>query len=671
MKRIYLTTLALAVASAVLFTGCKESLEDDTTSDSSSSSGSGSSTGVTSEETTSDDNINASESKDDYTLDSDVTHIHCQNSSFNVEGNTSAVDIKTSSVKCEIIQSGTFYIDGTLDDGQIQVDADSATVKIVLNGVTLNCSTEAALRVKECEKTIVTIADGTTNTITDAKTNEDSAAVYSKRYLSFNAGEAGTGTLKVTANCADGIATTKQLVINGGKFNITSADDAIRGKQCVVIHDGDFTINATGDGIKSTSEESGYGYVSIDKGTFNITAADEGIQAESNVEIQDGDFTITCTNGKGIAGSSFVHIVNGKYEITSSAADGIHSGSGYVKLDNGTYTISSPTDGIQAEGNLTIENGTYTITKADKCISALGNITINGGTFTLTPTTTGSGESGSGHGITSKKNDSEVRVGNVTINGGNINITQSYEGIQGVIITVNDGVIFVNSSDDSFNASNGTNQMGGGGFGVRPGQQTTTTTTTPVLSFNGGFVCVTSKGDGVDSNGELNITGGILLVSQNGTANEPLDAGDGYEPKITGGTVIAVGSQGMASAPSATQTTVFASLTGSANTTLAINDASGNNIMAWKVPQAYQVATISAPELGSAAYSFITNATVTGKEYVSGSGFYYPATSATGTTSTTITLSNGSVTSSGNSGGQFGPGGQGGPGGNGGFPGGW
>ena len=584
MKRITLTALLFASMLALTTTGCKSIFEDNEYSGAK----------VATDDQDDGGNVDVPENPDDYTLSTDeslIAYVHCKNTTFEVEGNASLVDIKATGVKIELKKTGTYYIDGTLDDGQIQVDADSTDiVKVVFNGVSLNCSSEAAFRVKDCSKTIVTLADGTTNTISDTKNNTDSAAIYSKRYLAFNAGEKGTGSLSITANCADGISCTKQLFFNSGNYKVTTVDDGIRGKLCLVIHDGTFTIDVKGDAFKSTSDKEGYGYTLIDKGNFDITSGDEG---------------------------------------------------------------------FQSDGTITINGGTFNIKKSEKCIAALGDITINGGDLTLTPTVTGGGESGSGHGICIKKNDDEIRTGNVTINGGKINITNSYEGIQGVVITVNDGEVWVKSSDDSFNASNGTNQMGGGGgWGPRPGQQTTTTTTngaTPALIFNGGFTYVQTTGDGIDSNGELNITGGVVLVSQNGQANEPIDAGDGYTPKITGGVVIAAGSQGMASAPSTTQTAFFTSATGSANQVFAVNDSDGKNILAWKIPQAYQVITVSTSKMTTGNYSIITNATVKGDEYVSGSGFYYPATSATGT-ATSITTNNGQCTST-VSGGGMGPGG--------------
>ena len=600
MKRITLTSLLIASMLALSTTGCKSIFEDDEYSGA-----------KVAEDDPDDGKAPVPENPDDYILDgSKVAYIHCKNKSFTVEGDTSLVDIKATGVKIELKKTGTFYIDGTLDDGQIQVDADTAdVVKVVFNGATLSCSTEAAFRVKDCSKTIVTIADDTQNTINDGKNNSDSAAIYSKRYLAFNGGEQGTGTLTVNATCDDGIVTTKQLVVNSGKLVVNSTDDGIRGKQSIVIHNGDFTITAGGDGIKSSSSKEGYGYVNIENGKFDINAHADGIQAESTLNIKDG-----------------------------------------------VFVIKNP----------------------KKCISAIGDITIDGGDFTLTPTVTiktdddenknGGGfggfnpnnePDGDGHGITIKKNDDDIRVGNITINGGKINIPDCYEGIQGVVINVNGGEIWIISQDDAFNATNGTEQMGNGW--VRPGQQTVTGAT-PALNFNGGFVYVQTTGDGIDSNGELNITGGVVLVSQSGGGNEPVDAGDGYEPKITGGVLVAVGSADMASAPSATQTAFFTSATGSANKILAVNASDGTNILAWKVPQAYQVMTVSAPTMGTDTYSVYTDVTVSGDEYVSGSGFYYPAKTATGTATTTIETTKGQCTSTVSGG--FGPGGGGmGPGG--------
>lgn len=628
-------------AASVLLIGqsCKKSFEDDNVEQNDSDTEQESGV-VTKEETV--DISNVSESDSDYKFNvSTLNKIIGKTTSVAVEGTgvTSEGSVAT------ISASGDYYVSGTLNDGQLIVDVadgDEGTVKIILSDVDFSCASGPAMYIKNAEKVSVLISDGTDNKFTSTYTGSDSlACIHSKEDLFFSAGELATGQLTVNSAAFEGIKSTDGIIINGGIFNVTSEDnEGIQAKTYLLVRDGSITAAGGNHAIKTTSEKEGKGYVYITGGSFKLTGQKDGIHATGNVQIDGGSF--------GIAASD----------------DGISSDS-HITIGNGTFkTISVADHGFNAAGNITIKDGEYEIIKADKCIAADGNITIDGGSFTLTPYVTVSGsESGSGHGITTKKNDDTgLRTGNVTINGGNINITQSYEGIQGVVITVNGGTIKVVSSDDAFNASDGGSQMGGMGGGFNPwggGSSSTSSSSSIALIINGGNIYVTSKGDGLDSNGSMSLNGGIVLVSQNSNSNEPLDAGDGYEPQITGGVVIAVGSQGMASAPSVTQTAVFTSLSGSANSVIAVNDESGNNIMAWKVPQAFQIATISAPELKSGTYQILTNATVSGQEYVEGFNFYYPATSATSNSSTSVTLNEGKCTSNGgNSGGNFGPGGR-------------
>ncbi|MBO1718927.1 hypothetical protein HJT67_26540, partial [Bacteroides xylanisolvens] len=66
-----------------------------------------------------------------------------------------------------------------------------------------------------------------------------------------------------------------------------------------------------------------------------------------------------------------------------------------------------------------------------------------------------------------------------------------------------------------------------------------------LIQINGGYTVLDAQGDGVDSNGSVEITGGVLLVCGS-TSN-----GDGafdYDltATVTGGTVLMVGSTGMA-----------------------------------------------------------------------------------------------------------------------------
>jgi hypothetical protein len=70
------------------------------------------------------------------------------------------------------------------------------------------------------------------------------------------------------------------------------------------------------------------------------------------------------------------------------------------------------------------------------------------------------------------------------------------------------------------------------------------------VTISGGTTTVTSAGDGLDSNGDLTITGGTTVVSgPTNHGNGALDVNGTFT--ISGGTLAAAGSSGMAEAPDA------------------------------------------------------------------------------------------------------------------------
>ena len=101
----------------------------------------------------------------------DITYIHLNGASATTEGDYAEVNGST----ITITHSGTFYVDGTLDDGQINVNipdetADAETVKIFLNGVSITGKSAPAILVTNAENTSINLVDGTTNTISDGDT---------------------------------------------------------------------------------------------------------------------------------------------------------------------------------------------------------------------------------------------------------------------------------------------------------------------------------------------------------------------------------------------------------------------------------------------------------------------------------------------------------------------
>ena len=162
----------------------------------------------------------------------------------------------------------------------------------------------------------------------------------------------------------------------------------------------------------------------------------------------------------------------------------------------------------------------------------------------------------------------------MTINGGTINISQSYEGLESKVITINDGTIHLNASDDGLN---GTSDSGGGmGWGESGDAY---------VYINGGYVYMDAAGDGLDSNGAFEMTGGVVLVNgPTNNGNGPLDYMSSF--RISGGFLVAVGSAGMAQAPSAdsTQYSVMQILDGmqSGGTLVHIETAAGAEIFTFQ-----------------------------------------------------------------------------------------
>ena len=440
---------------------------------------------------------------------------------------------------------------------------------------------------KSANSATITLAEGTTNTLSDGEiyTFEDSedepdATLFSKSDLILN----GTGTLVIDANYAHAIKGKDDVTIAEGTYDITSVGDAIKGRDSLFISSGTFTIVAGADGLQSTNEEEeGKGILTIESGTFTITAAADGIQAATNLQILGGDFTIT--TGGGSANSS-----------TTSEAWGTW---GAPTEEAATTTTEETTSakGLKATGSLAISGGTFVLDTSDDALHTNDTIQITGGDFTIA-----SGDDG-------------IHADNtVTIDDGTIDINQSYEGIEATEITLNGGDIALTTSDDGINAAGGNDASAVSG---RPGESTFTSTAegAGLLTINGGTLVVNASGDGLDSNGSIEMNDGTVIV------NGPTDSMNGtldYDStfNINGGTLIGVGSSGMAMSPSSTSTQSFlftSSIPLAADEAIQITGPDGEVILTFEASTTAQSLVFSSPELvNGSAYTITTGGTVSG-----------------------------------------------------------
>lgn len=524
----------------------------------------------------------------DDSYDETATRITLTDTSAQVDG----TGVKVSGSTITIHTAGTYVVSGTLQNGQLVVDATNKDIiRIVLKDATITSNTSSAIYVKQADKTILILADGSENTITDAKSytyddnvnEEPNAAIFSKDDLTIT----GNGSLYVNGNFNHGIFSKDDLVITNGTYQINSANDGLKGKDGIAIAAGTFTIAAQGDGLQaSEAQDAAKGWIYIKSGTFTINANGDGIQAETYLEIEDGAFTITTGGGSVNASTSSSWGNWGPQGTISQSEDttsakGIKSGNDMI-LSNGVFTLDTSDDALHGNASMTIKQGTYTITSGDDGIHTDATLTIDQGS---------------------------------------IDIQKSYEGIEGNNVIVNDGSISVVSSDDGFNSAGGNDSSSSG----RPGQNSFQTASNATLEFHGGTIYVRASGDGLDSNGTLTITGGVIIV------DGPTDSGNGaldYDGSCTidGGTLIAAGMSGMAQMPSSSSSQASVMITfssmQSAGTLISILD--GNDALLSYAPDiSFNCIVISTPSMiQGSTYTLASGGTVsgdvTGNAYLNG-----------------------------------------------------
>ena len=118
------------------------------------------------------------------------------------------------------------------------------------------------------------------------------------------------------------------------------------------------------------------------------------------------------------------------------------------------------------------------------------------------------------------------------------------------------------------------------------------------LLITGGTLTVKADGDGLDSNGALEVSGGEVYVSgPTSDGDSAIDYGDGSTATITGGTVVALGSTGMAEGfgNSSTQGSMLVSASGNAGDTVTLSDSSGKVLCSYVAQKSFACVLVSAP----------------------------------------------------------------------------
>ncbi len=470
--------------------------------------------------------------------ESTAVNITLGDGGINVSGD--GADVKDNVVT--ITGEGTYVLSGSISNGQIVVDAgDSDKIHIILNGISVTCPENAPIYIKNADKVFITLNEGTENTLTDGSEyvqtddNNVDGVIFSKADLTIN----GSGTLIITGNYKHGIASKDDLVITGGTYHITAAKDALNGKDCVKIKDGTFNLSAeTGNGIQSKNgDDATKGYVYVAGGDITVSKSREGIEG-TVILIEDGTIHIT-------AEDDGFNAASGSSETTEDPV--ANTG---TDIGNGERPAEMPD----------LRNREEPDTASDS----------TSGTDT-TGTVTGGVSDGA-------KETADMPADDIT--GGIVSETAETD------------------SQRPGRPEGGDFKGGfGGGFGGGGGFEADTNC---YISITGGTVYINASGDGIDSNGALTVSGGNIYVSG------PVNNGNGAldyngTADITGGTVIAVGSSGMAQgfSDTSTQYSLLYNLTAvsDAGTEVKLTDEEGNVVASYTPDKEYQSVVISTPEL--------------------------------------------------------------------------
>lgn len=312
-------------------------------------------------------------------------------------------------------------------------------------------------------------------------------------------------------------ASSASEIVSGTVTNSAASLEAdYENASYISVTDDDSQVKISSSGTYVVSGESSDGNITVKKGTTGVvlvlenldltstTGAAVSINKEAEVKViisgnvvltdnenpddensEDADIADAFDGAafKSKANSNVYVTGDGTLTVNGSAKNGIKAGDDSSLIFDGvTVNINAVNDGINGNYDVTLLSGSFTIAAGDDAIHADHILTI--------------GNPDSGEGPT-------------------VRVTRSVEGLEGTVVNIYGGDISVVSSDDAVNAANGDGLY------------------EDVLdySFNmmGGRLDINSQGDGIDSNGNINLMGGSAEIHSASMGGE---AGIDYDGQL-------------------------------------------------------------------------------------------------------------------------------------------
>lgn len=554
-----------------------------------------------------------------------------ESDSLDEEDGNDGDDSYDSEVSYPVSDTTVLYInltDGTWSADNSEFTKISTSKRMVLTGVSLKYKTDDNKK-------------STGLVLINAEAAEKSIDYYL-------CGKLTTGGVKIKTN---------SNVTQAAKVYLTDVSILSSDYACLAITGGSSaTVNLSGTNIFTEGRNYGTAYEYASKGT------------------------LFCKGSLTLEGTGSLSVENG---YKNCIAAGTNTAPADLIINSGTYTLKSTgKSGLVAE-NVTINNGDFTFNGQGTVstsafhkthgISSNGDVVINGGTLNLTAyngkgitgdtvTITGGSITVDSSGVTGYASENRKTGTYYDADGtklSNQSIVFAAEGIEGASnILVSGGVIKITAVDDAMNLS----------------------TTGKTVTISGGSIyAYSSGGDGIDSNGNIKISGGIIMTCAPTGSEDGLDCGDGsYSITVTGGLIGSCSGSSNASAPNVSGQKAFvlgggsgfggnsggfgggmggpgrAGFGGNQNSnnysgsTVVVLDSNNTVVYALEVPSVsgsgmggsscYSHLLLSSPDFKtSETYTVYTGATISGGESYNGLYTVMPSASSYGTEATVST----------------------------------
>lgn len=325
-------------------------------------------------------------------------------------------------------------------------------------------------------------------------------------------GSLENGQIRVKTGASDEVT----LVLNNISIS-NSTEEAIYAKEggpvTLELKEGTVNMVSSGDVPQSIISDD---TLFSEENTSALQSAASALEPDDTAKraaiYSKGDLTVTGT---------------GKIRVYGYIKNGIQA-KNKLSVTGGEFEIIARNHGLKGNVNFTMENATSFIVSGNDGIHSDQVVEIgeNGGKTTIYA-----------------RDDGIQTQQDIRIKGGELKVLQSDEGLEANQIEISGGKLDLTASDDGMNAC--VAELTAAESDTADSDTTEQTDSTPNINISGGEILIHADGDGLDSNGNILISDGAVVID--GPTNDGNGAIDSNGScKIDGGTVIALGSSGMA-----------------------------------------------------------------------------------------------------------------------------